>query len=77
MNYEGSQSVCILPASNGDIQAINAGSPNVHTNRDIQAINAGSPNVHTNRDIQAINAGSPNVHIHLQTVQIVDGRKEK
>ena len=30
--YEGSQSDCILLTANGDIEAINAWSPNVHTN---------------------------------------------
>ena len=30
--YEGSQSDCILLVTNGDIQAINAGSSNVHIN---------------------------------------------
>ena len=40
--YEGSQSDCILLATNGDIQAINAGSPNVHINlHTVQKVDGG------------------------------------
>ena len=40
--YEGSQSDCILLATNEDIQAINAGSPNVHINlHTVQKVDGG------------------------------------